>query len=379
MNGYLSFENDKITDLSTSVPKKSDIIKDFGDLMILPGIIDIHNHGYGGWSMTDPATVEDIKGFAKVLPSIGVTGVLPTAKEDAFEAIARCMEIDYEGARILGIQSEGPFWARGGEHSVDENYPLPDIEETERLLKRAHDKIVIMAIAPELPNAHEVIRYLHQKNVFVALCHTGGFAQDVYDAIDQAGIDLITHTGNGMRGIHHRDVGTLGACLLSEGLYYEIITDLNHICLDMIRIMFRMQPYEKFILISDSNYIAGLPLGNYMRYGRMMVSHESGLIKDLNGRICGSGKYVLFNMKQLVEKLNVSLTDVSKMASLNPARFLKIDQQTGSLEVGKAADLMVIDDAFVCHKTYVKGILAFEIESIKNILNLEALKRRVAD
>lgn len=378
-NGYLNIENGLIKNVSLSYDGQSDNVKDYGDLKILPGIIDVHNHGYGGWSMTDKATVADVKGFAKALTSIGVTGVLPTAKEEAFEAIAECIDSAYDGARLLGIHSEGPFWARGGENSVDEHYPLPNIEETERYLSKAKNKIVLMAIAPELPKAYDVIRYLHDHHVLVAMCHTAGYAQDVYNALDQVGIDLVTHTGNGMRGIHHRDVGVLGAVLLSKGLHYEIITDLNHICADMLKIMFKLQPYENFLLISDSNYMAGLPAGKYMRYGRVMNSYETGLIKDDHGRIMGSGKFVLFNMKQLVEKVGVSLSETSKMASLNPAHFLKIDDHTGSIESGKDADLMIIDDEFKCHATFVKGKLVFDNETTKDYLNLEALNRRVLD
>ncbi len=379
IDGYLTMDKGKILGLSPSCNEPLESIKDLGNLKILPGIIDIHNHGYGGWSMTDPATIKDIKGFVKALTSIGVTGVLPTAREEAFEAIAECMGQQNDGARIFGIHSEGPFWARGGENAVAELYPLPSIEETQRYLTKAKNKIVLMAIAPELPKAYDVIRYLHDHKVLVSLCHTAGYAKDIYQVLDEVGIDLVTHTGNGMRGIHHRDVGVLGAVLLSEGLTYEIITDLNHVCSDMLKMMFKLQPYEKFILISDSNYMAGLPFGRYMRYGRVMNSYPNGLIKEDHGRIMGSGKYVLYNMQQLVEKVGVSLIETSKMASLNPARFLKIDQETGSIEIGKDADLMIIDDEYQCHLTYVKGKLVFDLKTSKDYLNLEALNRRISD
>ncbi|TXT16290.1 MAG: N-acetylglucosamine-6-phosphate deacetylase [Erysipelotrichaceae bacterium] len=379
IDGYLIIEDGKIARLSSLCNEPFESVKDLGNHKILPGIIDIHNHGYGGWSMTDPATINDVKGYLKALTSIGVTGILPTAREEAFEAIADTMDLENDGARIFGIHSEGPFWARGGENSVDEHYPLPSIEETHRYLTKAKGKIVLMAIAPELPKAYDVISYLHDQHVLVSLCHTAAYAKDIYQALDEVGIDLVTHTGNGMRGIHHRDVGVLGAALLSEGLTYEIITDLNHICTDMLKIMFKLQPYEKFVLISDSNYMAGLPTGRYMRYGRAMNSHETGLIKDDHGRIMGSGKFVLFNMKQLVEKVGVNLVEVSKMASLNPAHFLKIDSFTGTLEVGKDADFMVINDEFECQLTYVKGKLVFDTETTKDFLNLEALSRRISD
>ena len=128
--------------------------------------------------------------ICKSITSIGVTGVLPTAKEDAFEAIASVMDQDYEGAVIYGIHSEGPFWARGGENTVGASWPSPNVEETERLIEKAGGKMKVMAIAPELPNAYDVIRCLHRHGIKVACCHTAGHAQDIYDAAKKR-LDLI--------------------------------------------------------------------------------------------------------------------------------------------------------------------------------------------
>ena len=376
VNGYITIEDGYIRDICDHC---DGAYQDAGELGIYPGIIDIHNHGFGGWSMTDPCEDEDVRGYAKALASVGVTGILPTAKEDAFEAIARVMDQDYEGAAIYGIHSEGPFWARGGENTVGMSWPLPDVEETKRLTARAGGKMAMMAIAPELPGAYDVIRYLHAQDIKVACCHTAAHSREIYDALEKVGFDIATHLGNGMQGIHHRDVGALGALLLSEGLYYEVITDLNHICADMLKIMFRLQPYEKFCLISDSNYIAGLPAGHYMRYGREMFADEKGLILNSDGRICGSGKWVLYNIGQLVNHVGVPLEAALRMASINPARFLGIQEKTGSIRSGKRADLMFVDEQFVCHRTYVGGKIVFDrlTDTGERIFNPEAMKRRV--
>lgn len=124
VDGVIEIEDGKIVRIG---PAAGPADLDFEDQRIIPGIIDIHNHGFGGWSMTDPAKEKDVKGFAKAVASVGVTGVLPTAKEEAFEAIADCTGQPLDGARIYGVHSEGPFWARGGENTVGEDYPLPDV------------------------------------------------------------------------------------------------------------------------------------------------------------------------------------------------------------------------------------------------------------
>ena len=376
--GYLTVEDGKIVSVSSRCQGG---YEDLGDLSVYPGIIDIHNHGFGGWSMTDPCEENDIRGYAKALTTVGITGVLPTAKEAAFEAIASVMDQEYEGARVLGIHSEGPFWARGGENTVGESWPAPSVKETERLVKLAGGKMAVMALAPEVPGAYEVIRYLHEHKIRVACCHTKAKAQDIYDAHQKAGLDIATHLGNGMQGIHHRDVGALGALLLLDDIRYEVITDLNHICPDMLRIMFRLQPYDKFCLISDSNFIAGLPAGVYMRYGREMYANEKGLILNSDGRICGSGKWVLHNIGQLVKYVGVSEEEAVKMASINPAAYLGIDHITGSIRPGKKADLAVVDASFTCRRTYVGGELVFDREKTPQeaLFNPEAMKRRVRD
>lgn len=378
VDGYITIEDGKISFVGREYEGP---FLDAGEWAICPGIIDIHNHGFGGWSMTDDCEEKDIRGYAKALASIGVTGILPTAKEGAFEAIVRVMEQEYEGAKIYGIHSEGPFWARGGENTVGEQWPTPSVEETRRLVEKAGHKMVTMAIAPELPNAWDVIRYLHSQNIKVACCHTAAYSEDIFNAAKEVGLDIVTHLGNGMRGIHHRNVGAMGALLLLEDIWYEVITDLNHICADMLKLMFRIRPYDRFCLISDSNFIAGLPAGTYIRYGREMRADEKGLILNSDGRICGSGKWVLSNMGQLVNHVGVPMEDAVRMASLNPAKYLGVQNETGSIRVGKRADLMLIDSDFVCHKTYVAGRQVYDRQedTPERIFNKEAMARRVND
>lgn len=379
-DGYVVIEDEKILEITEKEPQNIEI-EDMSDYRLLAGIVDIHNHGFGGWSMTDKAEVSDVIGYARALTTVGVTTIIPTAKEEAFEAIASAMKSDYEGAMIPGMHSEGPFWARGGENTIGENYPLPDLEETKRLVEKAQGSMKMMAIAPELPKAYDVINYLHEQGIKVACCHSAAYAKDIFEAEKCVKLDIATHLGNGMRGIHHRDVGVLGALLLEENIQYELIADLNHICADMIRLMFKLQPYEKFCLISDSNYMAGLASGVYLRYGREMTSDEKGLIKNSDGRICGSGKWVLYNMGQLAQVVGIDLLEISKMASLNPAKFLQIDDVCGSIEVGKYANIMLIDEAFECHKTYVKGQAIYDanIQDKTTFYNPEAMKKRVRD
>ena len=380
-NGYILERDGIIRDILLQTPEHDAEIIDYGDSRIIPGLIDVHNHGYGGWSMTDPVTPEIFRGYVKACASIGITTILPTVTKEApgIEGIVEGIKCPYTGAYVYGIHSEGPFWARGGEHTVGESWPEPSVDVAKKYIDRCQGYLKVMAIAPELPHAHEVMHFLHQQNVRVAACHTKANAQQIKDAMADAGIDIVTHLCNGMQGIHHRDAGALGAFLLDDHLSYELIADLNHVCADMIRLLFRLQPCEKFILISDSNYIAGLPSGIYERYGSKNFSTEKGLIVDENGRIRGSGKCVLSNMEKLVNVVGVPFEQVVKMASANPADYLGISHLTGSIAPGKQLDIAIISDDYKCLATYVKGRLVYDSGTDVDVFNPDALRRRIGD
>ena len=379
-SGLRKIKNKKISNILSS-PDENGEIFEYEDNRVIPGIIDVHNHGYGGWSMTDPVTVNIFHGYLKACASIGITTVLPTTTKNspAIEGIIEGMSTDCVGSKAYGIHSEGPFWARGGENTVGESWPDPSIEMTKDFIERAKGNLKVMAIAPELPGAHDVMKFLHENGVKVAACHTKANASQIREAMEDAGFDIVTHLCNGMQGIHHRDIGALGQYLLMDNLFYEIICDLNHVCADMLKLVFKIQPYNKFCLISDSNFISGMPAGIYNRYGKENISKENGLIVDRHGRICGSGKCVLYNMHQLTDVVGVPFEKVIEMASTNPARYLGIEGQTGSITPGKLADISVISDDYTCLATFVDGNKVYDCNSDLNIFNQEAMKLRIGD
>lgn len=363
INGLLAVNDGRITQIYRSDELEPKNFVDYGDNRIIPGIIDIHNHGFKGHSMRENTTEATVRDYLKLLTSVGVTGVLPAGTEQAFGVIAALVDREYEGARILGIHSEGPFFAIEGENSPGIDYPLPSVEQAEKMIAACNGALKLMAIAPEVDGAYEVIRYLNEQGVLVAAAHTMASAQETNAALMHNKIDLVTHLGNAMRGIHHREVGALGAFLLNDNLYYEVIADLNHVCADMLRIMFRLQPYDKFILVSDSNSISGLGPGQYEHRGRVVHVDEKGLIIDEHGCIGGSGKHALYGLQQLIETVKVPADKAIRMASLHPAKLLEIADRKGSIAVNKDLDIVVIDDAYEVIATYVNGDVAYAREA----------------
>ena len=372
-DGILEVENGKFKKLVDDEKSIEGKIINYGENRIIPGIIDVHNHGFFGWSMMGDIGKEDVKGYLRALPYSGVTGIFPTAMGNAIKTAAECMGENYEGARILGIHSEGPFMNRTGEGGTENEFPKPTVEAAEKIWEQSLGKLRYMSFAPEVEGAYEVADFLRSKGVVVAAAHTNATASQMFDAVKH-GFKVATHTGNVMKGIHHREVGALGAALLDPDMYCELIADFIHICPDMIRIMFKVKEYEKFLLISDDTPLAGFKPGKYNALGMELTIEEDGRVHTDKGRLLGSSKYVLYGIGNLVKKLGIPLEKAVIMSSLVPARVFNLDDKKGSIKAGKDADFVIIDDNYNALATYVEGKLAYSINDNNDLLNHEFLK-----
>lgn len=362
IEGILRFEKGRITALIEH-PDSEQIAaaEDWSDCRILPGIIDLHSHGYHSWSAK---TIEpdEIQGLSRILPSIGVTATLATTtgwKEHELEmlqAIAGALNAGTEGTRILGIHMEGPFFNPDKHNATPRSEViLPTIEKCEQYWAAADGKIRYMTLAPEMTGAREVIRWLRDHGIVAGAGHTLADDEQMQQAV-RDGIQVAIHTGNAMRQIDRREIGALGAALLDPELICEIICDFYHLSPRMLEIMFRIKNnMDRFIMISDSDTLSGVEPGTYFAYGKRVHVHPDGRILLDDGTISGSSKYVLYGMENLIEKLGLPIETVSRMASLNPAELIGIADKKGSLAIGKDADLMILNDAYKVQKTFVEG------------------------
>ena len=359
IDGVLEFENGKITNIYKYDGFENDMF-DARGYRLIPGIIDIHTHGYKG-CCAHAINAEELVQLCKVMTSAGVTSFLPTAGEHFkdemlnLKLLAELIENQKEGAKILGIHMEGPFLNpnRKGAFSLDQLLPC-SINKMDEYLNASKNHIKYVSMAPELDDNGELITYLKDKDILVAGGHTTASADEYRKGIDY-GISASTHTGNGMQQMDRRDVGALGAALLSD-IYCEIICDFHHISKDMLDIMFKIKnDYNKFIMISDSADISGFEPGPYNMNGQARYIDEGGLIHLEDGTICGSSHNILYGIKNLEKHMNINMNDVLKMSSLNAARFLKIDSEKGSLKIGKDADFVIIDNNYKVLQTYVEG------------------------
>jgi len=288
-----------------------------------------------------------------------------------------------DGARIMGIHSEGPWGARVGEKGVNTGYPEVDLELARRMYETCGGKLVLLGIAPEVDGADKAIEYFLSKGVAMAMYHTNANYEQANRAIDR-GITVATHLCNVMTGLHHRDVGVMGACILRDEVWCELICDGLHVSLPMIDIILRLKRDDRIMMISDSGSYAGAPVGLYRspgwsEGGKTSSSTKSdrstirvtddGFVLSETGRLCGSSKPVIYGVKNLVTKLGVPLEKASRLCSYNPCKKYGFADRKGSLAEGKDADFVVISDDYGVLYTYSEGRLVYDHRSGEHIFN----------
>lgn len=377
VNGYLKVEDGKIKSILAADEDVKDY-QDFSDYRIIPGIFDTHIHGTMGYSLMNKTkdTFSEIKGFLKGAASQGVTSVLPTADPDIFKDIVEVSRKDVKGAKIVGIHSEGPYLNRVGENGVDEGHPDIDLKFLEQMVEDSSGMLKMVGMAPEIPGSKEAAEYLLNNNIRVAFTHSDSNYEESMEAFKR-GVSISTHTANVMTGIHHRDVGGLGASLLAPNIECEIICDGLHVSFEMLEIMFRIKAYDRFIMISDSTHLAGAPIGKYKSMNHNVNITEEGFALTDTGRLLGSTKSVMFGIKNLVEKMNLSMEDVLNMACLNPSRVYGVGDQKGSIRAGKDADLVVIDDDYNVLYTFSEGEVVYDSTIDTDLFNEKILEDKI--
>jgi N-acetylglucosamine-6-phosphate deacetylase len=373
-SGYIVIEDGKFCEYRERIDTENYI--DYGNNRIIPGIFDTHNHGACGYPLmgidTEEVRRKYVRGFLKGLVSQGVTNIFPTVGPEMIGTIAALADKKTEGATILGIHSEGPWLNRTGEKGIRTPWPEVDITVAKKMVSDGMGLLKLVALAPEIPGIEELIKYFLSEGVTVAFAHSDCNYEQALQAF-RKGITVVTHTGNVMTGMHHRDIGGLGAALLSDAVECEVICDGMHISLDMLKIYFRVKDPSSFMMISDGTHFSGAPAGKYKGWDPSMTLNvtEEGFVLSDTGRLCGSSQPVLYGMGNLVEKLQLPMETVIQMAALNPCRKYGFEKKKGSIRIGKEADFVVISDDYKALATYVNGKKAYDREDNDNIFNQE--------
>ncbi|ANY72458.1 N-acetylglucosamine-6-phosphate deacetylase [Paenibacillus ihbetae] len=328
------------------------------DGYIIPGFIDIHVHGGNSEDFMD-SSKEVLDKITSFHSSQGTTAMLATTmtapKADIDRVLQevqnyRNQEMPY--TRLEGVHLEGPFispkWpgAQNPEHIV-----LANIEWLEEWVSKYPGLVRQVTLAPEREGALEAVKWLNSHGIVAALGHTDATYEEVEAAVE-AGLSHGVHTFNAMTGLHHRKPGVVGAMLSDDRLSCEIIADGIHVHPAAMRILARMKPQDKLILITDAMSATGMPDGEYT-IGDLPVVVEDGIatLKSNRNSLAGSTLTMIKGFQLLVREVGLSLEQASLAASTNPAKKIGIHDRTGSLEAGKLADVLLLD-----HKLELQGV-----------------------
>lgn len=354
VKGGMILENDRISDIYTDENKPDLTGKEVLDgkgAYAIPGLIDLHFHGCMGDDFYDNS-LEALERIAEYEASVGVTAIAPatmtlTAEEllDVLKTAARYKreKHDYKKADLVGINMEGPFISPVKKGAQDERNILPcDVNLCERFLEASEGLVKFIGIAPEESrNSLDFIRQMKEK-VSISLAHTNADYDTAMGAFN-AGADHAVHLYNAMPEILHRAPGVVGAVFDSKHVMAEIICDGIHIHPATVRATFQMMGADRMILISDSMRATGMPDGQYTLGGLdvKVVGKLATLVSD--GAIAGSATNLADCMRTAVQKMNLPLETAIACATINPARSLKIDDEYGSLEKGKKANVVLLE------------------------------------
>lgn len=361
----VSFD-EKIKKISRSAVKGSEIIELPDDAIVLPGFIDQHIHGAGGSDGMD-GTIEDIAIIAKTIAAEGTTSFLVTTMTQSPENITKALSAvkaykdadSKDGARVIGVHLEGPFIAAAHKGAQPLEYvKAPDIAAFDEYYAASGNSIRIVTLAPEVEGAEEFIRHLTELGVVSSIGHTGAKFADIEKAVS-AGASNVTHTYNAQSALHHREIGTVGSAMLVDALNTELIADTIHVSVPAMRLLIKNKPLDKLTLITDAMRAKGIPDG-ISELGGQTVYVKNGEARLEDGTLAGSVLRMNRAIQNIVEKVGVPFTQAVDYATINPAKNLKIDNEAGSIKLGKRADFTVLNAAYDVIMTVRGGEIVYQ-------------------
>lgn len=368
VEGVLLFEGGKIKGLAERVPSEATEIIDASGEYVSPGFIDIHTHGSGGSDFMD-GTVEAYLTSARMHAEHGVTLMYPTtltcSREElfaSFDTFRKASERNTDGALFGGIHLEGPYFAPEQAGAQNKSFlRVPRREEYMEILDRC-PYIARWSFAPELDGALDFVRELGRRGVIASIGHTNATFEECAAAFE-AGARHMTHFFSCMSTITRRNAyrfaGALEYGYYQEGMSLEIIGDGIHVPSSLLRMILKIRGIDNIALVTDSMRTAGMPDGIYKLGSKSAgqdVIVEDGVAKLMDrSAFAGSVATADLMVRTVLREAGCSVTDVVRMLTANPARFMGIYDRKGSLDRGKDADIVIFDDDINVTRTIVGG------------------------
>jgi N-acetylglucosamine-6-phosphate deacetylase len=341
------------TRITSTAPENAQVVDVTGNWLV-PGFVDLHNHGGGGASFTSGTADDILKGIRTHL-NHGTTTLVASTVTGEMDFLAHRAGLLSELAEqgdIAGIHFEGPFISpcRKGAHS-EELLRDPDPAEVRKLIDAARGQARMVTLATELPGGIDSVRLLAEHGVIAAVGHTDATYEQTVEAID-AGATVATHLFNAMPPLGHRTPGPIAALLEDERITVELINDGTHLHPAALQLAFHHARSARVAFITDAMDAAGFGDGRYM-LGPLEVEVSEGVARLVEGgSIAGSTLTLDRAFKRAVTVDRLPVEDVVAAISANPARLLGMSDRIGSLEPGKDADLVLLD-----HQFDLKGVM----------------------
>ena len=348
-------------------PSEADLYQP--DHFLTPGFIDLQiNGGLGRDFTVDPQSVYEL---AQQLPRWGCTAFLPTIITSNFQAYEHSLKImgeamkSAQGAQIFGVHLEGPYLNERYKGAHDSQYlRKPNLDEMKKLVESGIVRLV--TLAPELPGAHDMVRYLVDQGIVVSAGHTASTYEDGQAAF-AAGVSYMTHLFNAMPPIHHRTPGLITSALDPRTAalpYMGVILDGIHVHPALLR-MLGEPLFERITLVTDAMAGMGMAPGRYRLAGYdVIVDENSARLDNEKKTLAGSIITIDQTVRNAMSMLGLPLDKAVKLASLNPATVLSLQHCYGHIKPDYNADVVLLSQDLQVEMTLVKGQVVYQREAV---------------
>lgn len=360
--GYLAIEDGKFGEFQTEKPEGE--ILDYSGKQVAPGFVDTHIHGYNGYDVMDN-DVEGLNAISEGILSCGVTSYLPTtltATTEELDAVCQTIGENADkitGAKIQGIFLEGPFFNEKYKGAQNPKYMSdPSIEVLSNWQELAKGYVRKIAIAPERDGSLEFIDYATENAIKVAIGHTDATYDQCKAAVDH-GANIFVHTFNGMRGLHHREPGVVGAAMSLKEAFSELICDGHHVHPVSVGIVMDAHGRDKTLFVTDCMRGGGMGEGDSMLGEFEVVIKDGAARLKSDGNLAGSVLEMIGAVRNVVAWGIATPEEAINMASIVPAKSVSIDDRCGQIKKGYAADFLILDQDLRLLETFLDGASVF--------------------
>ncbi|NLK06994.1 MAG: N-acetylglucosamine-6-phosphate deacetylase [Spirochaetales bacterium] len=338
------------------------VMIDVGGSYIMPGFIDSHIHGIGGFG-TEDCKASSILGMSERLADFGVSAFMPTVYTDTLDnmlasikAIVEAMGSE-QGAKIMGVNLEGPFISMERVGAQNPAGVLPvNLDVFNQLIDAGKGHVICMTVAPELKHMRELALLARERNIVLLAGHTDATYENIMEGM-QCGIFHSTHFFNAMSRLHHRNPGTVGAILIQREMQCEIICDGIHVHPELVKMLLREKPLDNIVMVTDSLKPTKQRSGSCLANGIECAIGVDGAFVALEDPdlFIGSALTMLQGLRNVVD-WEVPIQQASQMSATNPARIYNFAKQ-GMLVPGYKADVVVLDENLQMKGLFIEGNL----------------------